>query len=240
MKPARVHVPPPPEPAHTSSRAGRLGTSAPLLDCSRLHARRRRLQDPKLTRFSPASGYTEARRPARPDRAAWGLHRGLSPAEADRTRRARRRAPVGLGWAGGSADPRCRFVLHTLDDPNAAYVTLLQCVKPGYLALSIPPVMLLLGGAMAPSFDVIAARVQMRAGSIAAAAACAAAAVSTTFASTNGRRIGARFRPTRGRCSGSVRRTAPCRRLYSRSSLGHARSIREDGGVSDRVAERGR
>jgi hypothetical protein len=81
--------------------------------------------------------------------------------------------PFPLGWRSDPPIPNAAAFFALWMVPNAAYVTLLQCVKPGYLGLSIPPVMLFLAGAVAPSFSAIASRLRLSAGAIAAATACA-------------------------------------------------------------------
>jgi 4-amino-4-deoxy-L-arabinose transferase-like glycosyltransferase len=66
--------------------------------------------------------------------------------------------------------------------PNVLYVTLLQCVKPGYLLLSIPPAMLLLTRLVASSFDAIGARLHLSNLTVASVAACILGSASTALA----------------------------------------------------------
>jgi hypothetical protein len=63
--------------------------------------------------------------------------------------------------------------------PNAAYVTLFQCNKPGYIILSVPPVMILLAAAVGPSFVALGDRLRVSGTTVAAAAACFSGLLST-------------------------------------------------------------
>jgi len=66
--------------------------------------------------------------------------------------------------------------------PNVLYVTLLQCIKPGYLLLSVPPVMMLAVAGTASSFEAMAARLRLSVATVASALACVTGVLSTGVA----------------------------------------------------------
>jgi hypothetical protein len=63
--------------------------------------------------------------------------------------------------------------------PNVVYVTLFQCIKPGYLLLSVPPVMILLACAATESCEAVAGRLGATSTALAAVVACLAGLLST-------------------------------------------------------------
>lgn len=63
--------------------------------------------------------------------------------------------------------------------PNAVYVTLFQCIKPGYLLLSVPPIMILLAAAVGPSFVAVGDRLRVSGTTVAIAVACFSGLLST-------------------------------------------------------------
>jgi hypothetical protein len=76
--------------------------------------------------------------------------------------------------------PAAFYALWTL--PNLLYVTLFQCIKPGYLLLFVPPVVLLLAWGTAPSFEAMAVRTRMSVRAVGSVFACVAALSSTAVA----------------------------------------------------------